>query len=92
MEWKFSDGTVVRLGGEVEGASVFAQEMRSLLTQPQGVSVTILYPHTLPLDPNDPLSVSLLLREQSLYGPALTAGEFLPTPKLTQSDVPYAVY
>lgn len=30
-EWRFSDGTIVRLGGEVEGASLFAQELRESL-------------------------------------------------------------
>ena len=29
--WRFSDGTVARLGGEIEGASLFAQELRAEL-------------------------------------------------------------
>jgi hypothetical protein len=28
VEWRFSDGTVVRLGGVVEGVSAFAQRLR----------------------------------------------------------------
>ena len=31
MEWQFSDGTVVRLGGVVEGDSAFADRLRSEL-------------------------------------------------------------
>jgi hypothetical protein len=32
--WRFSDGTVAHLGGEVEGASLFAQQLREVLGQP----------------------------------------------------------
>lgn len=31
MEWEFEDGTVVRLGGEVEGDSPFAHDLRLML-------------------------------------------------------------
>src|SRR5687768_17264956 len=42
MIWRFNDGTVAELGGNVEGASVFAQELREDLVQPRvGVQ---LYP------------------------------------------------
>lgn len=32
--WRFSDGTVATLGGDIEGASLFAQEMRASLADP----------------------------------------------------------
>lgn len=32
-QWRFSDGTTVQLGGKVEGASLFAQELRAELEQ-----------------------------------------------------------
>jgi hypothetical protein len=31
MQWTMSDGTIVRLGGEVEGASLFALQLRTLI-------------------------------------------------------------
>jgi len=34
MIWRFSDGTVAHLGGEIEGASLFAQELRAALADP----------------------------------------------------------
>jgi hypothetical protein len=52
--WRFSDGTIVHLGGEVEGSSLFAQELRRELEQPD-LEVQI-WPHPnpgVPLDRND---------------------------------------
>jgi hypothetical protein len=31
MIWRFNDGTTAELGGKVEGASLFAQELRQML-------------------------------------------------------------
>ena len=53
MIWAFSDGTTVALGGNIEGASVLAQRLRSDLAG--GVMVSI-WPEPggrVPLDPND---------------------------------------
>jgi hypothetical protein len=33
MIWRFSDGTTAELGGKIEGASLFAQELRADLVQ-----------------------------------------------------------
>jgi hypothetical protein len=33
MIWRFNDGTTAELGGKVEGASLFAQELREMLAR-----------------------------------------------------------
>ena len=50
MIWKFSDGTTVELGGNVEGATVFAQQLRRSLER--GASIQLKLPPARP-DPLD---------------------------------------
>jgi hypothetical protein len=65
MIWRFNDGTVAELGGNVEGASVFAQELRAKLLQPRvGVQ---LYPGPgggAPLEVNDAALFDAWLRQE----------------------------
>lgn len=65
MIWRFSDGTVATLGGNVEGDSLFAQELRVELEQPQvGVQV---YPGPgggVWLDKNDPALFDAWLEQE----------------------------
>lgn len=63
--WRFSDGTAVHLGGEVEGASLFAQELRASLAQDQ--VVVNLWPmpsEGLDLDRSDPALLDRWLSDQ----------------------------
>jgi hypothetical protein len=64
MIWEFSDGTTVALGGIIEGASVFAQRLRSDLRR--GVKVSIWPPPggTVPLDVNDAALVDTWLGDE----------------------------
>lgn len=65
MTWILSDGTEVELGGEVRGASVFAQELREAFAHgeaqvevyaPPGGDVT--------LDLKDPTLLDMYLRQE----------------------------
>jgi hypothetical protein len=63
MTWVLSDGTEVDLGGEVRGASMFAQELRILFEQP-GMTVSVgPYPGHEFLDLNKAWLVDTFLRE-----------------------------
>jgi len=63
--WRFSDGTVANLGGNVEGASLFAQELRRDLLNDPHVSVIPLPSKAEPLDTSDPLMFDLWLTAQA---------------------------
>jgi len=67
-EWRFSDGTVVRLGGDAEGDSAFADELRhdvalvrAGMTLP--VSVYVEPGGSVPLDVDEPYLVHRWLRD-----------------------------
>jgi hypothetical protein len=49
-EWKFSDGTVLKTGGEVIGKTPFAEKLRDALANNRGVR---LYPQPMELTPLD---------------------------------------
>lgn len=54
MIWRFSDGTTVELGGNVEGPTLFAQWLRLELPKRKTTSI---WPHPspeIPFDANDP--------------------------------------
>lgn len=64
MTWKFSDGTVAHLGGKIEGASLFAQELRAELATGEA-GVAIWPPNDgLPLDTSDPALFDAWLRQE----------------------------
>jgi hypothetical protein len=65
MIWTVSDGTTVELGGNVEGATVLAQQLRQELARP-GLQVTIwpLPDGKVDLDPNNPALLDAWLREE----------------------------
>ena len=66
MRWEFSDGTVATLGGDIEGPSQFAQELRAELEH-DDVGVQ-LYPGPgggVALDRNDPALFDAWLRQEA---------------------------
>lgn len=67
MMWRFSDGTIAHLGGEIEGASLFAQELRSELDEKRvGIQ---LYPGPgggAWLDRNDPAQFDAWLEQERI--------------------------
>lgn len=66
MQWKFSDGTVVSLGGDVEGSTLFAQELRGDIAAPERVTVelTPIPGYGTRLNPNDPALLDAYLRNE----------------------------
>lgn len=65
MIWRFSDGTTVSLGGEVEGASLFAQELRYELAQDfVGIQTAPIPAEGTELDRNDPALLDAWLRQE----------------------------
>jgi hypothetical protein len=65
MKWRFSDGTVVELGGNVEGATYFAQAIRSLIADPRThVAIWPEPTETVPLDVDDPAIFDRFLRTE----------------------------
>jgi hypothetical protein len=61
MIWRFEDGTTVELGGNVDGAKLFAQWLRLELAERK-----MVFPHPpsapgIPFDPNDPALLDNLL-------------------------------
>jgi hypothetical protein len=88
MEWVFSDGTVVRLGGEVEGGSLFAQRVRAKIANP-GTGVTMRRPQPCgmsPLDVNNWLSVQSLLDD--MQQPKVLSSPLLTWPHVVPDDDP----
>lgn len=65
MIWRFSDGTTAELGGKIEGASLFAQELWATLAEDRcGVQ---LYPGPgggVWLDRNDPMLFDAWLKQE----------------------------
>lgn len=67
--WKFSDGTVVHLGGDVEGGTQFAQELRTLVSSPKTlVPVWPIPSEGLALDVNDAAILDCFLRHEVSRG------------------------
>jgi len=65
MKWEFSDGTVASLGGNVEGATLFAQSLRKLIADEETtVSIWPEPNETVPLDANDPAIFDRFLRNE----------------------------
>lgn len=61
--WKFSDGTIVRLGGDVEGGSLLAQELREYMPRVTEVPAPIGSAHEEAFNMNDPRHVALYLQQ-----------------------------
>ena len=87
MEWVFDDGTVVRLGGEVEGASLLAQRLRQRFANPQLTSQLSRPCPTnwLPVDRMNPLHVNAVIWEvnRGVGKPVLVRGPEIEYPKST---------
>lgn len=66
MTWKFSDGTAVALGGDVEGASLFAQSIRESLADTPLIGLGPEPSVPVPLDTGDVLHMDLWLRQEML--------------------------
>jgi len=65
MIWRFSDGTVATLGGDIEGASLFAHELRAMLERPRvGVAFGQMPDGGAWLDKNDPALFDAWLRQE----------------------------
>ena len=65
MIWYFSDGTIAKLGGEIEGGTAFAQELRHLLADPkQRVQVKPIPDEAPLLDRNNPALFDRFLRNE----------------------------
>ena len=64
MIWRFSDGTTAELGGNVEGASLFAQELRAELEHDQVGVQYGPWGHGRWLDRNDPALFDAWLRQE----------------------------
>jgi hypothetical protein len=64
MIWRFSDGTTVELGGNVEGATLLAQRIRAELAE--GVRIWLWPPPdgNVPLDVTDSAQLDFYLRQQ----------------------------
>jgi hypothetical protein len=73
MMWVMSDGTEVDLGGEVRGASAFAQDLRELLSGrfgPPGVSVYPQPAGDMEVDLGDPTLLDMWLFQRGTWGRA----------------------
>jgi hypothetical protein len=70
MIWRFSDGTTVELGGNVEGPSLFAQELRECIARgDQRVDVWPPPDGWVDLNVNDPAILDLWLeRKRDVFG------------------------
>lgn len=68
MTWVLSDGTEVELGGEVRGATAFAQDLRQLFEGRYGCLPGVgIYPEpggSVELDLNDPTLLDIFLRQE----------------------------
>lgn len=53
MIWRFNDGTEVEFGGKVEGATLFAHELREALDDDPSVALRPLPSESIPLDTNN---------------------------------------
>ncbi|MFO7178992.1 MAG: hypothetical protein DIU78_009860 [Pseudomonadota bacterium] len=61
MIWRFSDGTTVELGGNVEGDTYFAQRLRAELPERATVSIWPLPSDAVPFDRSDPALLDAML-------------------------------
>ena len=65
MTWRFSDGTTVHLGGNVEGASLFAQEIRADMEAGRAIVMMEAIPgDEVPLDPSNASMLDRWLRDE----------------------------
>lgn len=84
MEWLFSDGTRVQLGGNVEGAGALARKLRDQLEllpygRACGVAVEPEPAGKVQLDPGNPYHVDAWVREWLRWVPGV---ELVSAPKL----------
>ncbi len=64
--WRFSDGTTAELGGTIEGDSLFAQELRAALEQPEILVLVGRVPSGgVRLDKNDPALFDAWLQQEA---------------------------
>lgn len=85
MIWRFSDGTTVELGGNVDGASLFAQRLRVELAQTKHVCIWAPPSPPVAFDAGDPALLNRVLED------ALNLARRLDGLKLTMvppADVP----
>lgn len=62
MIWKLSDGTVIHLGGRVEGTTTIAQELRVHLSSIKSVAVAAEPAEGIPFNPDDPQLLDRAIR------------------------------
>ncbi len=102
--WRFSDGTTVELGGNVEGASLFAQHLRERLSRPPlFISIWPLPAPRIDLDLNDIAHVDRWVRGQAeharfrdlrlrVFEAPQDIPELPPPPDDREDDEPGTVY
>ncbi len=64
MIWRFSDGTTVELGGNVEGATLLAQRLRADIVKPLQVYIWPPPGGSVDLDPKDPAILDAWLQAE----------------------------
>lgn len=64
MIWRFSDGTTVELGGNVEGATLLAQRLRAGLAKGALVTIWPQPAEAVVVHPNDPALLEAWLRAE----------------------------
>jgi hypothetical protein len=67
MIWRFSDGTTVELGGNVEGPTLLAQRLRADIEKPLAVNIWPPPGGDVPLDPNDPAILDAWLQSELAF-------------------------
>jgi len=95
MIWRFSDDTTAELGGHIEGASAFAQELRAQLAQDRvGVAFGYQPGGGAWLDRNDPALFDAWLEQERarMRDPSLRLLErpdgIPPLPELDDDELP----
>jgi hypothetical protein len=67
MIWRFSDGTTVELGGNVEGATLLAQRLRVELAETRTINIWPPPGGDVPLELTDPALLDRFLTEHLDY-------------------------
>jgi hypothetical protein len=92
--WVFSDGTVAKLGGNVEGGTAFAQALREEIADPSTlVGLGPIPGPSVPLDVNDPAIFDRFLKDEMtrpfrswMHLGLLEAPEVPPLPAVEDED------